>query len=126
MNTTDTDRDKVVIPDTDGARSKAERFGKFLALGASQSSGAGAADALARDVEAYRIEQSSRDRSTAPGISDQVGSRGGDTETEPELGVDCVQNVSEAGSGSIPVDATVEPPAGDLRNEEGDQLCMSY
>jgi len=126
MTSQDTTRGRVVIPDTEEARSVAERFAKFLVLGAFQPAGAGAATALARDAEACRIEQPNSSRSALPCLSNQVDIADADRKPAPELGVERGQTVADARGDSIPVKALGEPPAGHPRNEEGDQLCMSY
>lgn len=126
MNSQDTNRANVVIPDTDEARSLADRLARFLALGACQSVGADAAAPRARDARAYPIEQSDNCRSALPNASNQVGKRCKDAEPAPELGVDCEQAVSVSEEGANPPCATAAPTDANPCDEEGDQLCMSY
>lgn len=118
MTSQDTARDRVVIPDTEEARSVADRFAKFLALGASQSTGVGAADALARDVEAYRIEQQNGFRSALPDISNQVGKRASVANHGTALGVDYGHDVSVTRSNQSPPDANAGPADGNSREQE--------
>lgn len=126
MNSQDTNRAKVVIPDTDEARSLADRLARFLALGASQSVGADAAAPLSRDARAYLIEQPDNCRSALPNASNQVGKRCKDAELAPELGVDCEQAVSVSEKGPNTPGATAEPTGANPCDEEGGQLCMAY
>jgi hypothetical protein len=126
MTTTANDHGRVVIPDSDEAQSLAERFGRFLALGASRSSGVGAAEALARDQEPHRVEQQDRDRSAVPSIRNEVGARVDAPHPDLELGVDCEHSVTASRDEADASAAPVAPPDSHARDEGGDQLCMSY
>lgn len=126
MTTTDIDRHRVVIPDTAEALPLAERFGRFLALGASKSSGVGIADTLARDPEMHRVEQRNSSRSALPAIQNEVGSRADTPHPDLELGVDHEHTVSVTGAEAEAADAHVEPDEGIERDQGGDQLCISY
>jgi hypothetical protein len=126
MNTLDFNPGQITIPDTDEARSVADRFAHFLVYGAARATDTSIPTTVTEGDGQSCVGQSTTSSSTLPAICNQVGFGPQRSEPDGQVGVVCEPAAAEPSGDNMPAEASVEPPTANSATADDDQLRMTY
>lgn len=104
----------------------AQRFAKFLAIGAARLLAKGTALIGIDEQEESPVGQSSSGRSMSPTIRESVGDAAEAPKAEPEVAVVCGEGMADQAGVSEPANGTGADCVTDSGERGDDQLCIPY